>query len=174
MSDINEDIIGEFLKCQKRLRALAFAICRDFHMVDDILQEVFLVLIKKEKTFDKPAHFVAWALGVTRFKTYEFIRAQQKSGVSLDDEAMDILAQALDDVAAQEDFERRSEALQHCLEELGDENYEVLNMMYCQRLSAEVISDKLKRTVVATRSLLQRLRRKMLSCARSSIELETY
>ena len=166
-----EQVIAEFLKHQQRLKALAFAICRDFHLVDDILQEVSIVLMKQQRPYESSSNFLAWALGVTRYKSYEFVRARKKEAIPLDEEALAFLESSLTDLADQEDFSQRSAALNSCLQELGSSNYRVMEMMYCQKMRAEQIAEHIKRSTVATRSLLQRLRGKMLSCMKKRLRL---
>lgn len=79
-----EEIINRY--CDK-IYKLAFRITRDHHSAEEVLQEVFLTLLKKIGTFRGESKFSSWLYRVTANAAYMHLRAEKKyeSDVSLED-----------------------------------------------------------------------------------------
>lgn len=163
-----EKVVGEFVKCHSRLWAMAQAITRDYHLTEDVLQEVSLVLIKKRDQFDPSRSFVAWALGITRLQAFKILDKRAKKTSHLDEETLDILENL---VAEQKSsyHEDRLVALRSCLSRMTQKNYQIMQMKYVQKLSARDLAEKIERTETATHSLLQRIRKQMQACISSRL-----
>ncbi len=89
-----EEIITNFSREYRRLWAMAYSVCRDHHLCDDILQEVPIVLIKKAGDFDSSKAFLPWAIGITRIQA---LRASQKKKL----DKLDLSADSLDIIEKQ-------------------------------------------------------------------------
>ena len=147
-----EQIIAEFVKCHSRLWAMAHAITRDFHITEDTLQEVSLVLMKKADTYDDSRPFVAWALGITRFQAMKQLDKRAKNTSYIDHQTLDILEDTIQEkpVELQED---RLQALKGCLRKISHENYQIMQMKYVEKFSARQIASKINRSETGTHSL---------------------
>lgn len=79
-----EEIINRY--CDKIYR-LAFRITRDYHSAEEVLQEVFITLLKKINTFRGESKFSSWLYRVTANASYMYLRAEKKykNDVSLED-----------------------------------------------------------------------------------------
>jgi len=169
MSLSQEEIVQEFMNCQQRLRAMAYAMCYDYHVVDDIMQEVVITLIKKRESYDDSRAFAPWAAGVTRLKILEYLRKNKRAPLPVDDDLLMHLQDSMLRVMENMDLKERANAMMSCIGKLPADGRQVLLMKYNGRLSVKQISAKIKRTVTGTQSLLQRLRLKILDCVQDRL-----
>ena len=165
-----EQIVQQFMNCQTRLRAMAYSMCMDYHIVDDIMQEVAVTLIKKRASFDETKPFAPWAAGITRFKVLEYFRKNKKSPVPMDDELLIRIQDNMLTAMQEIDMEERANAVTHCISKLPDENAELLKMKYIKSYPVKKIADEINRSVVGTQSLLQRVRGKVLECVQKTLK----
>jgi RNA polymerase sigma-70 factor, ECF subfamily len=158
------EIMRLFTGHQVQLRAYAYAICRDAHLTEDIVQEVAVVLITKYSDYDVTRPFLPWAMGITRNKAFEMLRERGKHVMALDEEALDRLESSLAATGTPEYVEARLDAMLSCMKRVGEQGQEVLNMKYVRRMSAREIAEATRRNVAAVNSLLQRLRARVVEC----------
>lgn len=158
------EIMRLFTGHQIQLRAYAYAICRDTHLTEDIVQEVAVVLITKYPDYDASRPFLPWALGITRRKALETIRARGRIVLALDEPMLDRLEAGIVKVASPDRVQARLDAMMVCVEQMGPEGRDILSMKYVKRMSAQAIAEATRRNVAAVNSLLQRLRAKVVEC----------
>lgn len=81
-----EEIVNRY---GNKIYRLAFRITRDHHSAEEVLQEVFLTLVKKIDTFRGESRFSSWLYRVTMNASYMYLRADKKyeSDLSLEDYA---------------------------------------------------------------------------------------
>ena len=162
-----EELITNFSKEHSRLWAMAYSICHDHHLCDDILQEVSLTLIKKAADFDNSKAFLPWALGITRIHSLRFSQKKYQEKMKLSDESLDIIENHICEDYKDDALESRLESLKSCLTKISGENYQILKMKYIKGESAREISRVIRRSETATHSLLQRLRMSLQKCINS-------
>ncbi len=79
-----EEIVNRY---ENKIYGLAFRITRDHHSAEEILQEVFLTLLKRVDTFRGESKFSSWLYRVTVNASYMYLRTDKKyeSDMSLED-----------------------------------------------------------------------------------------
>jgi len=162
MESVKDQLLSDVLHYKDRIWSYIFSIVRDYHLSEDVLQEVCLFLVNSAEKYDSSKSFLPWALGVARNKSYEAIRKNQKQGTLLEDNILKKLQETITNINREENI--RLEALQKCLTQISDENRELMTMKYVQRFSAEKISKIINRSRTATFSLLQRVRTTLAGC----------
>ena len=70
-----ELIVGRYME---KIYNLAYRITRDHYKPEDVLQEVYLTLIKKLHTFRGESKFSSWLYRVTANASYMMLRAEKK------------------------------------------------------------------------------------------------
>ena len=125
-----EDIITNFSREYRRLWAMAYSICNDHHLCDDILQEVSLTLLKKASDFDDSKAFLPWAIGITRIHSLRFSQKKYQEKMKLSDESLDIIENHICEDFQDEILESRLESLKSCLAKVSGDNYQILKMKY--------------------------------------------
>lgn len=170
MEDIKDHLLSEVLHYKDRIWSYIFSIVRDYHLSEDVLQEVCLFLVNSSDKFDSSRAFLPWALGIARNKSYEAIRKNQRQGTLLEDNILKKLQETISNINREENV--RLEALQKCLGQISQENRELMTMKYVQRLSAEKIAGMINRSRTATFSLLQRIRTSLAGCINKGMTSE--
>ena len=166
-----EQLLSQFLQNKDNLWSFVYSIVRDYHLSEDVLQEVCFTIMNNAEKFDLERPFLPWAFGIAKNKSYEAIRKSEKQATLLDDNILEKLQNDLISISRQENI--RLSALQMCLKEVSNENRSILMMKYVEKLSAQNISERIKRTETATFSLLQRLRNTLANCIGKKINLGT-
>ena len=158
-------LMQEFTKHTKQIRAYAYAVTHDYHLAEDVLQEVSVVLIRRCADYDPSRSFLSWSLGIARRKALETLRARSKDRLMyLEEDALDRLDAAFEKSSVPDYVRDREDALARCLEKVGQKGREILSMKYVKRMRAEAIARIRKQTEAAVNSLLQRLRGKLMEC----------
>ena len=85
----NDDIAFELIvgRYMEKIYNLAYRITRDHYKSEDVLQEVYMTLIKKLHTFRGESKFSSWLYRVTANASYMLLRAEKKyeHDISLED-----------------------------------------------------------------------------------------
>lgn len=162
-----EEVIANFSKEYRRLWAMAYSVCRDHHLCDDILQEVSITLMKKADDFDSSKAFLPWAIGITRIQALRFSQKRYLDKLNLSAESLDIIESQICENYHDDILESRLESLKACLSKVSGENYQILKMKYIKGESARSIAKIIGRSETATHSLLQRLRMSLQKCINS-------
>lgn len=117
MSGMNtEQFTVAWMEAMPRVKTFVVSLVPDPHEVDDVLQEVALVLLKKRESYDDSKPFLAWALGVARFEVLAARRRYARHPMLYTDRIVEMIADAC--AEADTELDRRQEALAQCLKEL--------------------------------------------------------
>ncbi|MCM8539050.1 MAG: sigma-70 family RNA polymerase sigma factor [Lentisphaeraceae bacterium] len=170
MDNIKDKLLSEVLHYKDRIWSYIFSIVRDYHLSEDVLQEVCLFLVNSSDKYDTSRSFLPWALGIARNKSYEAIRKNQRQGTLLEDNILKKLQETITNINREENI--RLEALQKCLSQISEENRDIMTMKYVNRFSAEKIAKMINRSRTATFSLLQRVRTSLAGCVNKGIANE--
>jgi len=162
-----ELIVGRYME---KIYNLAYRITRDHYKSEEVLQEVYITLIKKLHTFRGESKFSSWLYRVTANASYMLLRAERKyeHDLSLEDYVPYDSKGTLMGRIHHKDWSSRpdiviyiKEALQ-ILEKAIDELPEVYRVVFYLRdiegLSNEEVSQVLEISVPAAKSRIHRAR----------------
>lgn len=149
---------------------LAYRITSSQNDAEEILQEVFLILVEKLSTFRKESRFSTWLYRVASNASFMYIRNSRRSGdkeMSLDDYRPYNDYGVLEGVE-ERDWSRRPdsellgregrEIMEKAIGELPEEYRVVFHMKDIERLTSKEISRILKLSVPAVKSRVLRAR----------------
>lgn len=146
------------------------ALVRDRAAAEDMLQETALLIFRRFAEYDAQRPFVAWALGIARFKVMGLRRDAARSLLLFDEETLAHFTETWAEQSAGQS-ERRA-ALESCIDKLADHARRVVRLRYFEDLSAEQIARKLGGNGAAIRVTLQRIRTQLRDCIKRKIRLE--
>jgi len=150
------------------LLAYLLSVTGDPNAVDDLVQQVFLVAIKRRADYDGSRPLGAWLRGIARNLVHEYRRGKAKSPLALSEEALaelEAAAQADEPYWADQDYaQRRLSALRHCVQTLTARIRTMLRLRYWKRLSSHAIGKRLGLQVGAVDMALCRARKKLCDC----------
>ena len=156
------DFLQRFLPAQPSLRAYVLSVVRDFQAVEDILQEVAAAAWSKYDSYDGARPFVAWVLGMARYKCVDFLRSRKLKPL-LPDDLSDRLAE--DAASIDADAAERRGILAACVEKLTATVRDVVRMRFDLRLDAREIARRQGKSLAAVSKMLSRARAFLVRCA---------
>lgn len=146
------------------------ALVRDRPTAEDLLQETALVLFRRFAEYDEKRPFLAWALGIARFKVMGLQRDAARSRLVFDDEALERFTETWAEQSAGPSG--RGAALESCIETLADHAQRVVRLRYYDDLTADQIGEKLGGNGASIRVTLQRIRAQLRDCIERRSRLE--
>ena len=152
-----------FLLHANVLRGFVHGLLPDRHLVEDVLQEIFVSVTAMAGEFREGTNFLAWARTIARLKVYEQVRKRGRAQQILDATAVEALVTAAPE--ADDAWEVRREALRRCLNELAPRARQMVNLRYApESPPLEVIAHQMQWTVGAVKVALSRARRFLMAC----------
>lgn len=155
---------------QPSVAAYIHSLVRDRAAAEDLLQETALLLFRRFAEYDANRPFLAWALGVARFKVMGSQRDAGRSLLVFDDEALENFTETWAEQAG--GMSDRAAALESCIDKLADHARRMVRLRYFEDLSAERIAAKLGGNPGSIRVALQRIREQLRECVERIIRLD--
>ncbi len=168
----NDDQAYELIvsKYMEKIYNLAYRITRDHYQSEDVLQEVYITLIKKLHTFRGESKFSSWLYRVTANASYMMLRAEKKyeHDLSLEDYVPYDSKGTLMGRIHHKDWSSRPdiviyikealEILEKAVDELPEAYRVVFYLRDIEGLSNEEVSQVLEISVPAAKSRIHRAR----------------
>jgi RNA polymerase sigma-70 factor (ECF subfamily) len=155
---------GLFVKHASLIKGFILALLPDFSLVDDVLQEVFLVVVEKAGTFQEGTSFLAWVRAIARLKVLEACRVKKKQGLFLSEEVVASLCAAAPPESSGDMAQSKLQALDLCLERLTPRARTIVDLRYRQAHSPGEIARRLTWTVDSVHVALSKTRTTLRDC----------
>jgi RNA polymerase sigma-70 factor (ECF subfamily) len=155
-----------FVKHASLIKGFVLALLPDFSLVDDVLHEVFLVVVEKANTFQEGTSFLAWTRAIARLKVLEACRARKDCGLTLSEEVIASLCAAAPPERFGDLSESRLQALDQCLEQLAPRARTIVDLRYRQAHAPAEIADRMDWTTEAVHVALSKARTMLRDCVR--------
>ena len=150
---------------RRMIEGYAYAIVRDFHLADDVYQEVATVLITHWQQVPANEGVVPWLKEVTRRKALELQRKQARLPRTLSQEALERVEAAFP-VMPEHGL---AEALARCVDKLSDDARTAIVGRYGENLDVPKIAARLGRSVQGAYAILKRARLILEECVARSL-----
>ena len=155
-------------KYQSQIHALAWRKIGDFHIAEDITQEVFLTAYQKLATLTHPDRFAKWLYVIANNLCVTWLRKeasqpQQQSLTSIDPEELAELCYFEYAAKQQEEVEKESHRalIQKLLSKLREADRTVIRLYYLAEMTCEEISKFLGVSQNTIKSRLSRARKRL-------------
>jgi RNA polymerase sigma-70 factor (ECF subfamily) len=154
-------LVRELMKHQSSLFAYILSIVRDFALAEEVLQEVAVVVCRQWRDFTPGTSFGAWALRIARNKIFNMNRVARRE-ILLSQESIE----AIERVAEEKAPSGWIEAVNTCIEQVGEKARALLTMRYREGLSGAEIARRTGSTLPAIHMALSRARAALAECVR--------
>lgn len=153
-------------KYQKNVHAMAWQRIGDFHIAEEITQDVFLQAYNKLSTLKDPDKFVRWLYVIAKRRCTRWLQREKPTMLSLDatDKAdlekfafANYVAEQREDKAA----EQYREIVNNLLEKLPENQRTVVVLYYLHEMTSEAISKFLSVSINTIKSRLRRARQRL-------------
>ena len=160
------ELVQALARVESAVRAYAYAILRDFHLAEDVGQEVALLAAGRWEALPRGEAFLAWARETARRKALDHIRKAAASrrrdrtfAAALSEETWEALAPRFrppdaDSVAA----------LRECLDRLPPHAHAAVLARYGANRSCEEIAVQVGRSIQGLYAILKRARLALVAC----------
>jgi len=157
-----------YMGAQASLRAYVLSIVRDFHTLEDVLQEVAIAAWRSYDTYEPSRPFIAWVLGIARNKSVDVLRARNATPLLPEE----LLRQMQEDTASlSEEWTERRRVLAACLEKLTPNLRAVLELRLRENLNVQSISSREGKSPNAVRKILARARAFLAECTGRTLNM---
>jgi RNA polymerase sigma-70 factor (ECF subfamily) len=153
---------GLFVQHLPALRGFVLSLVSDFSLVDDVVQETFLVVTAKAGSFQRGTNFRAWAWTIARYKVLQTLEKNAPPPERFAPEVLDALSShnSADSWFSEEQLQQ----LAKCMEELAPRAREAVELRYQQAHRPPEIATRLGWTVESVHVALSRARIFLREC----------
>ena len=153
-------------KYQKQVHTLAWRKVRDFHIAEDITQEIFLQVYQKLETLEDPTRFPGWLYVIADRLCIAWLRRNQRHTEPLEDtDISEVETEVYSRYIAMEHAETFAEARRDLVEELlaklKEGNRTVITLHYLEGMTYSEISNFLGVSENTIKSRLRRARQQL-------------
>jgi RNA polymerase sigma-70 factor (ECF subfamily) len=149
-------------KAQYAVSAYVHAAVRNHHDAEDVIQATVTYIAHHFEDYDPDRPFIAWALGIARYRILDHRNQNKRQPLLLGDDALESLTNAMARKASKTD--ERREALEHCLGRLKPEHRQILSDRYYNDKSRDELATDLGIKKRSVTTLLRRVRLVLAQC----------
>ncbi len=167
-----ERILRAAFDCREELLAYARSLLGNYAAAEDVVQEAFLVVVKKHAQFEKGTSLLAWCRAIVRIEVLrakDRYRRESSLVQRVLDDAIDDAFQEFQESRTRVEKDRRKEAMQHCVEQLTERGKLVLTARVIDDLGYPQIGARLKMSIEAVRKALFRAKKQVRDCVDSKL-----
>lgn len=152
-----------FLKHAGVLQGFVAGLVPDLNSAEDVLQEVFLIVIRQADKFRPGSEFLPWVRGIAYLKCLEHYRSRKTGPRPLDGRTLEAVITANRETG--DSWTMRREALFSCLEKLPPKARDIIQLRYSEDLlSVREIAGRLSWNTHAVEVALTRARKWLREC----------
>lgn len=152
------------------LHSFVFAVVRNPHATEDILQEVSVVLWSKFSEFREGTNFGAWARSVAYREILAARRSEARAHRHFDESCAQALLAAYERREQAVETPDHREALRQCLGFIGGDLRKVIHCRYALHMSSRDIARKFDRTAQAVDALIYRGKKMLSACIQGRLQ----
>ncbi|MBN1672822.1 MAG: sigma-70 family RNA polymerase sigma factor [Kiritimatiellae bacterium] len=164
------EIVREAMQLRTRVLAYLMGLVKDPQKAEDLLQDTYVVVLRKWQQYQPGTNLLAWMLSIAR---REFLNAVKPAHNRLVAMEMEVLEKAL--VATQEDdanLAYRREALSHCLAKLRPQARDIMQLRYGDGLSCGEVCRRVRLSLNALYTVLCRVRENLKTCIERQLRVQ--
>ena len=162
-----EDITSCLLRERLALVGFISSVTRDFHIAEDIFQDVCVKAVGRAGEYESPQHLMNWARLMGRRRGIDVLRARDGKVVGLSEEML----AALEPVWPEGDDAGSPalEALRKCLERLTPNNQEIVRLRYFEGRAGAAVAEAMGRKLDTIYQALARIHKTLGECVKQRL-----
>ena len=169
MIDQQREVQKLFVANVSAIRGFILTLLSNRDEADDILHEVFLVVMKKADDFELGTKFLSWAFTVSRFTIMDQVkRRSTRRMVPLGQDVIEMLADAAPDQAYSDEYIK---ALHQCVDALSPAAKRMIKLRYNEGMKPARIAEDLDLTPATVYVSLSKARALLKKCVSKRMQL---
>lgn len=165
-----QDLAVLWTRAQPHVSAFVSSMVLDFHAAEDLIQQVACAVAEQFEAYDPDRPFVPWAIGIARFKVFNYYRSKKRDKHVFDSDAINGIAQAYADL--EPELDPRRKALDTCIKKVNGRASQMLELRYIREMKPARIAQKLEMTPNAVSVMLHRIRAALNKCIEHELRCE--
>lgn len=155
---------------RERLSLVAFlaSVTRNFHLAEDVFQDVCVKAIGMEPGFESTTHLLNWARLTGRNRSIDLLRVRDGKLEGLSEEIFESLASVWPE-ASSELWRNKQVALERCLEQLTPNNREIVRLRYFEGRAGSDVAAALGRKLETVYQALARIHKSLAGCVQAQL-----
>lgn len=149
------------------IEAFVGSAVRDPNDRDDVIQATSEYLARNFAQFEEGTSFTGWAVQVARFRVMELFRDRSRDRLMLTGDALEAIAKVAPQMTQEQSD--RQEALDQCMQHLGENQRRLLELRYTQSLKPATIADRMGKSSNTISAALLRIRKALRTCIESRL-----
>ena len=149
-------------KAQPSVAAYVRSVVHNTHDAEDVIQATVAHIVDHFNEYDPSRPFVAWAIGIAKYRILHYRDQNRRRPLLLDDLALEALSDAI--TAESEQIDERLEALDHCIGRLSDKHQRLLIKRYHENQPRKEIAETMGIRQNSVSVLLRRIRSVLEDC----------
>ena len=164
-----ESIAATLLAERLPLTAYFASVTRDFHLAEDVFQEISVKAVGRAAEFESPAHVLNWSRVAGRNRSIDLLRARGGRYVGLSEAMLATLAAEWPD---QTEASPMHEALRFCLGSITPNNRELLRLRYFEQRNCTEVATIMGKKIESVYQALTRIHRALGECVKHRMAQE--
>lgn len=163
-----EDITAVLLRERLALTAFIATVTRDFHLAEDIFQDVCVKAVGKRDAFESPQHLLNWARVAGKHRAIDVLRTRDGKFIGLSEEML----AALEPVWPEGNEAQGSpaiDALRRCVDRLTPNNREIVRLRYFEGRPGAQVAEAMGRKLETVYQALARIHKSLADCVRQRL-----
>jgi len=158
----SEQFFRLYNAAQRRIYAYLLVMVHNHNDAEDLLQETASILWERFDDFQRSGNFTAWAVGIARNKSLDFIKSKRSSRPFLSDDFYSDVAEIAASDAAGADTRLR--ALSDCIKKMSLQNQKLIHLRFEQGFTIKKISQMSEHSAQALYKKLSRIYAALHNC----------
>lgn len=156
----------EFLtRSQNMIQGYAYSIVRDFHLAEDVYQEVAMIVLERWSSLEKGPKLKSWVCEVARRKALEVLRKNESEVQILPEETLEELGPCFEEESPAVSGNRDPrDVISECVEELAEPARRITDAKYRDNLPCGEIAELVGRSIQSVYSILKKARVLLAEC----------
>jgi RNA polymerase sigma-70 factor (ECF subfamily) len=154
------------------LRSYLSGRLNDFHLVEDMSQEIFITVYQSLDKFDPKYDFRTWFFTIARNKLNSHLRkvySKKSMKFAFEEEIQNLVAEICDE---NPQHERKLKQIQGCVSKLPEDALELIKSRYYTNETVISLAERLNSTENAISSKLFRIRKNLKECLNTELHHE--
>lgn len=139
---------------------------------DDIMQETSIFMYEKFNDFEKGSDFLAWAKTIARYKTFEFLRKNQREKVVFSAQIAELIDRESQDRTA--NYDEWLDMLRQCISRLQHIDQRLLQIRYYENISITAIAKRFGCSFQKIYRDMARINDSLVHCIRLKIRSDEF
>ena len=159
-----EEVTAVLLPQRRVLVAYYTVVTQDYHLAEDIFQEVCIKAMGCTDKFETAKHIVNWAKVVGRNSAIDRLRNRGERYVGFSEDMLELLATEWPQTKKND---RMQQALSKCIKKATPYNQELLRLRYFEKLPGAKVTETLGRKLETVYQALARIHKALGTCVKN-------